>query len=51
MVICSCSHISDKDSKEEAKKKLKETKTNCKDCIFFKSKSTTNRKGKKENGN
>ena len=35
MIICSCSNISDKDSKETVIEKVKNTKTNCKQCPLF----------------
>lgn len=38
MIICFCSNISDKDTKETIIEKVKETEYNCKDCILFKQK-------------
>lgn len=46
MIICSCSNISDKDSKQEIVEKVKSTKTNCKQCPLFKLKEKYNEKSK-----
>lgn len=42
MIICSCSNISDKDTKEEIIQKIKSTDNNCKNCIFFNKKKGNN---------
>lgn len=44
MIICSCSNISDTDSKQEVVEKVKNTKTNCKQCPFFKMKGKHDKK-------
>lgn len=38
MIICSCCFISDKDTKEIIKEKIKITKERCLSCDFFKCK-------------
>ena len=46
MIICSCCKISDKDTKDQIKIKIKNVKNRCKTCSFFKDKTMSKNKDK-----